>query len=1021
MKKAAVAQQPPRATVMLLSRVLWLLFAALWVLVAAAMLTFSPLDPPSHAITPPRTDIANVVGTVGAIVSYSLFTVIGPGAWVALLAALAALVITVRGATMTQPIVRTLGVMMVAVAASSFTALYFPRAGAMPEGTGGLVGIALAEALHGRFGVFGATVWLSLATVIGVVVVLDSWLEHVVRLALAGLGVAARTGATAARHSGPRITAWPRRAGARLRARDNDVDDDARPEAILDPNAPRDDDESGGAIAPSNAKRDPSSGHNGLTQDDEEEDTPGAPQVFDAAHLRSRIAKLPVRFAASGRASATEQDLADWRSTEEAELAGYKFPSLDLLENPETNYSERMERFIREQARVLEETLRTYRINGQVVGAESGPVITLFEMRLAPGTKVSQVTSVSQDIARSLKAVNVRIVPSMIGRDTVGVEVPNASREKVRLKELMASPKGKVASEEMKLPMFLGKDVGGAPLIEDLAAMPHLLIAGATGSGKSVCMNSVIMSFLYTRKPNELKLVLIDPKMVEMSQFRDIPHLMCPVITEMSKAAAILEWAVSKMDERYSLLADAGVRDMNSYNKLGWEELKERLEPATPEDEARIPRRLPYIVFVIDELADLIMTHKEVEGFIVRVAQKARAVGIHLVIATQRPQANVVTGLIKSNMPGRICFKVASGMDSRIVLDQKGGELLLGQGDMLFLSSRSHKLARAQGALVEDHEARKVVRYLRDVAAPSFERQLVQIRPGGVDAERDGLEAAQEDPLFDKAVEIVLETKRGSVSLLQRRLAIGYTRASRLVDLMGEAGIIGSYKGTVAREVLISRAEWEAMKAQAEADANAPDRASDSDDSALGGGAQLAQDDEAALQGTEDAGYLTGVDEPSGASVASTGEVAGTPDEAAKETPTMIAASVVETAENAQSIVTPKAFDQDERSAGTLGESAAERRADEDGFDDADVSMESDDEWDEDDSDVDDEEEDEEWEDEDEDEEWDEEEDDDSDVDPDEDGDELEEDEEDEDYFDEDDDEEDEEDEEEEDGDKGDR
>jgi len=305
---------------------------------------------------------------------------------------------------------------------------------------------------------------------------------------------------------------------------------------------------------------------------------------------------------------------------------------------------------------------------------------------------------------------------------------------------------------------------------------------------------------------------------------------MCPVVTEMSRAAAILDWAVTKMDERYELLAEAGVRDIAAYNDLGWEELKERFEPQSEAEEARIPRRLPYMVFIFDELADLMMTNKEVEGSIVRLAQKARAVGIHLILATQRPQANVVTGLIKSNMPCRIAFKVSSGMDSRIVLDQKGGELLLGQGDMLFLSPTNHKLTRAQGTLVDDKETRRVVRFMRDVARPTFERQLVQLRSADPDQQRlyesennssASLSAAQEDPLFDRAVEIVLESRRGSVSLLQRRLAIGYTRASRLIDLMGIAGIISEHKGSVARDVLITPEEWVEMKRLAREQAGA--------------------------------------------------------------------------------------------------------------------------------------------------------------------------------------------------------
>ena len=557
-----------------------------------------------------------------------------------------------------------------------------------------------------------------------------------------------------------------------------------------------------------------------------------AKKAFTPEELRAKIAKLPLRFASTEKKSATDEDLRDIQNS--TDLEGYKFPGLDLLEDPETGYSNKMEGYVREQAGALEKALREYKIEGEVVGIESGPVITLYEVKLAAGTKVSALGAVSSDLARALKAVNIRIVSNMEGRDTVGIEVPNPHKEKVRLKELM----GKTEKYQgMNLPMFLGKDASGSPLIQDLAKMPHVLIAGTTGSGKSVCMSSILMSFLYTKKPNELKLVLVDPKMVELSQFKDIPHLMCPVVTEMSKAAAILEWAVRKMDERYELLAEAGCRDVASYNALTWEELKERFNPTDEVEEARIPKKLPYMVFVIDELADLIMTNREVETAIVRLAQKARAVGMHLILATQRPQANVVTGLIKSNMPSRIAFKVASGMDSRIVMDQKGAELLLGQGDMLFLSPRSSELTRAQGTLVDDREIRKVVKFLKEIAAPTFERSLMQIRTGaavgggiggddeGLDTSgglnHDGLANAQADPLFDKAVEIVLETKIGSVSMLQRRMAIGYTRASRLIDAMGQAGIIGDHKGTVAREVLISPDEWQAMKAQAEADAAA--------------------------------------------------------------------------------------------------------------------------------------------------------------------------------------------------------
>jgi DNA segregation ATPase FtsK/SpoIIIE, S-DNA-T family len=570
--------------------------------------------------------------------------------------------------------------------------------------------------------------------------------------------------------------------------------------------------------------------------EDDDDDAPGAPQVFDKDALREKIAKLPVVFGQNNRDVATDEDLAGIQSPEQLEIEGkqYKFPGLDLLENPEENFNVKLEEYVRDQAAALESAMKQYNIDGEVVGIESGPVITLYDVRLAPGTKVSAVSAVSSDIARALKAVNIRIVANQMGRDTIGVEVPNAQKEKVRLKELMSKTE-KFSS--MKLPMFMGKDAAGEPLIEDLAKMPHMLIAGTTGSGKSVCMNTIIMSFLYTKKPSELKMVLVDPKMVEMSQFKDIPHLMCPVVTEMGKAAAILEWACTKMDERYELLAEAGCRDIASYNDLSWEELKERLNVKSDEEGSRIPRKLPYMVFIIDELADLMMTAKEVESHIIRIAQKARAVGMHLILATQRPQANVVTGLIKSNMPCRVAFRVNSGMDSRIVLDSKGAELLLGHGDMLFLNPRTNKLSRAQGTLVDDREIRSVVKFMREIATPSFERQLLQLRKPGSDGSGLGglsdeervmqsknnssasLAAAQEDPLFERAVEIVLESRRGSVSLLQRRLAIGYTRSSRLIDLMGIAGIISDHKGSVARDVLISPEEWAAMKALAEEEA----------------------------------------------------------------------------------------------------------------------------------------------------------------------------------------------------------
>ena len=842
--------------------VAWLLASALWLFVVASLIGFDTGDAPGFAAWPVNDPAANWMGAIGAMVAYWSYYTLGLGAW-GFLAGLGLLIVLhFGGARVDHPLVRLLGVVVIAVAAAGVQALLAPATAQLPDLPGGVVGFVGSASLREHFNVPGTLLWMLVAVVIGVIVAYDRWLVPAGAGLLHQAGWVRRRagdGALSLRGAMEGLGAWLAALGERLRpvkrvpVRANDLDDDVRlaPKAQKRQKAqdrgrrlekqiitdlgdeeedPRDELELDEAYEeeqdePEDDSEDEARADDDDDEDAEDDDAPGAPQVFSEQRLREKISRMPVLFARDNRSVATEADLRDLQGVE---VQGYRFPGLDLLEEPEEGFNDKLDELVREGAEALERALHQYRIKGEVVGIESGPVITLYDVRLAPGTKVSQVNAVSSDIARALKAVNVRIVANQAGRDTVGIEVPNPTKEKVRLKELMGRPE---KYQGMKLPMFLGKDASGEPLIADLTKMPHVLIAGTTGSGKSVCMNTIIMSFLYTRKPNELRLVLVDPKMVEMSQFKDIPHLMCPVVTEMSKAAAILEWAVTKMDERYELLAEAGCRDISSYNDLDWEEIKERLGYTSDEQAARVPRKLPYMVFIIDELADLMMTNKEVEGAIVRIAQKARAVGIHLILATQRPQANVVTGLIKGNMPCRITFKVASGLDSRIILDQKGGELLLGQGDMLFLSPSNHKLLRSQGTLVDDLEIRRVVKFVREVAKPSFERQIMQLgQPDGAlsDDERllhsannnsASLRRALKDPLFDRAVDIVLESKRGSVSLLQRRLAIGYTRASRLIDLMGIAGVISDHKGSVARDVKVTAEEWSAMKELAARDA----------------------------------------------------------------------------------------------------------------------------------------------------------------------------------------------------------
>jgi DNA segregation ATPase FtsK/SpoIIIE, S-DNA-T family len=482
----------------------------------------------------------------------------------------------------------------------------------------------------------------------------------------------------------------------------------------------------------------------------------------------------------------------------------YTLPPISLLDALKKHKFDSDEH-VMEKAEILKQTLEQFNILAEVVGIEKGPSVTMYELELSPGTKVGKIASLSDDIAIALKAQSVRIVAPIQGKSTIGIEVPNIYRKPVQLREIFEAADKDL--QKQTIPLLLGKNIAGYPLIADLADMPHLLVAGTTGSGKSVCLNSIILSILYLQHPKKLKLLLIDPKMVEFSAFKDIPHLITPVVTDMKRAAAILEWAVNKMDERYALLARSGVRNITGYNTLDDVEKKRRLNPEGDASLDDVPFFLPHMVIVVDELADLMMVaSKEVEASIIRLSQKSRAVGIHLIVATQRPSVDVVTGLIKSNLPARISFHVFSKVDSRTILDQNGAEKLLGQGDMLFLPPGTSKLTRVQGTYVSENEVQRVVHYLKQAALPEYspELKMWQGSLGGKNAEKD--------KLYNEALRIILETQRGSVSLLQRRLEIGYSRAARLIDLMAEDGVVGEYKGSQAREVFVTLDEWEAQK-----------------------------------------------------------------------------------------------------------------------------------------------------------------------------------------------------------------
>jgi S-DNA-T family DNA segregation ATPase FtsK/SpoIIIE len=468
------------------------------------------------------------------------------------------------------------------------------------------------------------------------------------------------------------------------------------------------------------------------------------------------------------------------------------------------------ESLIQSRAMILEKTLREHGCIVRVVQIDTGPVITMFEIELEAGLRVSKIAGLATDLAIALAVPSVRIVSPIPGKTTVGVEVPNESREVVRLSEVMAA--SDVDPDTMRVPLFLGKDVKGRPMVFDLAEMPHLLIAGRTGTGKSVCLNAMILSILMTRRPDEVKLLLIDPKKVELSGYARIPHLMHPVVTDMKKAEAILSWACDTMDERYSYLSRAGVRNIKSYNALGAEEIYARLQPETAEERARIPTYMPHIVIIADEMADLMMTAaKEVETHIVRLAQLARAVGMHLILATQKPTVDVITGLIKGNLPARIAFQVTSRSDSRVILDEMGAERLLGNGDMLFLKPATSHIVRAQGTFVSDLEVNRITAYLEQYPA-EFSRELMKLQVGGGAGKERGAGLKERDELYETAIEIVIREGRGSTSMLQRALGIGYGRAARLIDYMAEDGIVGEFKSGSAREVLYTWDEWEALK-----------------------------------------------------------------------------------------------------------------------------------------------------------------------------------------------------------------
>ncbi len=489
-----------------------------------------------------------------------------------------------------------------------------------------------------------------------------------------------------------------------------------------------------------------------------------------------------------------------------------ELPALALLDDPPPREGGYSQEALEAMSRLVELKLADFSVEAEVVSVHPGPVVTRFELKPAAGVKVNQITNLSKDLARSLSTVSVRVVEIIPGKPYVGLEIPNEVRELVALGEIV---KSRVYDDlNSPLTLALGKDIGGQPVVADLAKMPHLLIAGTTGSGKSVALNAMVLSLLYKASPEHVRVIMIDPKMLELSVYEGIPHLLAPVVTNMKEAANALRWCVAEMERRYALMAALGVRHLSTYNRKVNEALDKGKPIADPRftapegsDEAPSPLQpLPFVVVVIDELADMMMmVGKKVEELIARLAQKARASGIHMIIATQRPSVDVITGLIKANIPARIAFQVSARVDSRTILDQIGAEQLLGHGDMLFLPPGTSTPVRIHGAFVSDNEVHSVVRDLRGTGAPTFIDEILTGPSGevpGIDGTSSRELDGEQDPLYDQAVGIVTQTRKASISSVQRRLKVGYNRAARMVETMEEAGIVGSLQANGSREVL---------------------------------------------------------------------------------------------------------------------------------------------------------------------------------------------------------------------------
>lgn len=744
---------------------------ALSVFLTLSLGSYDPADPPASLVFPAHRSVANLAGQPGAFIANGLFVVLGEAAWFLLLLLVVADFRLFRRVHTPDHGVRMIGGAMLIAACALTLQLLIPTWGQGPViGSGGWMGAWSGAVVERHFSMTGGLIVVGTLWVTGLLLAVD---EAISQWCVFGMLLPFR------------VALWPLRAWTRRY--DDSVVEHSPPMTVAP--APR--------AIPVHAPPMP------------------APTLIERMTALVSVPLLPppefkVNLPLGGRTKANRPATTP---SSNAPRPAHRLPDSSLLENAEEFPFEKLAAKAQQNAATLEKTFEQFGLHVKVAEIDTGPVVTLFEIELEPGLKVAKVISLQDDLAIALRVPAVRVVSPIPGKNTVGVEVPNDIRVMVRLKELIEATGPEL--DKLRIPMFLGKDVSGNSLVVDMAKMPHLLIAGRTGTGKSVCLNTLIVSMLMTRTPDEVRMIMIDPKMVELSPFTKLPHLMHPVITDMKKAEAVLAWAVDKMEERYDLLSRVGVRHLDSYNKLGKDEVLDRLDidPDTYEAEA-IPEKMPYIVIIADEMADMIMTSgKDVEAHIIRLAQKSRAVGIHLILATQKPTVDVITGLIKSNLPARIAFQVASKNDSRVVLDENGAEKLLGYGDMLFLAPGTSTLSRAQGTYISDEEVNAVIDFFSDQPT-QYSPEIAEATAAAAAAAKKDKDsspadvARHKDEVYQRACEVVIGEGRGSVSLLQRSLGIGYGRAARMIDWMAEDGIVGEYNGAKCREVICTLDDW---------------------------------------------------------------------------------------------------------------------------------------------------------------------------------------------------------------------